>query len=40
MASDEQKARESGCDDFDTKPIELPRLLDKIDALLQPKAGS
>jgi two-component system, cell cycle response regulator DivK len=39
MASDEQKARESGCDDFDTKPIELPRLLDKIEALLQPKAG-
>ena len=40
MASDEQKARESGCDDFDTKPIELPRLLDKIGALLQPKTGS
>jgi len=39
MASDEQKARESGCDDFDTKPIELSRLLDKIGALLQPKAG-
>jgi CheY-like chemotaxis protein len=39
MASDEQKARESGCDDFDIKPIELPRLLDKIEALLQPKAG-
>jgi CheY-like chemotaxis protein len=39
MASDEQKARESGCDDFDTKPIELPRLLDKIEALLQAKAG-
>jgi two-component system, cell cycle response regulator DivK len=37
MASDEQKAREAGCDDFDTKPIELPRLLDKIHALLQPK---
>ncbi len=35
MASDEQKARESGCDDFDTKPIELPRLLEKIEALLQ-----
>jgi CheY-like chemotaxis protein len=34
MASDEQKAREAGCDDFDTKPIELPRLLDKIAALL------
>ena len=40
MASDEQKAREAGCDDFDTKPIELPRLLDKIQALLQPKAGA
>jgi CheY-like chemotaxis protein len=40
MASDEQKAREAGCDDFDTKPIELPRLLDKIQALLQPKAGT
>ena len=39
MASDEQKARESGCDDFDTKPIELPRLLYKINALLQPKTG-
>lgn len=30
MASDEEKAREAGCDDFDTKPIELPRLLEKI----------
>lgn len=40
MASDEQKAREAGCDDFDTKPIELPRLLAKMEALLQrmPKA--
>jgi CheY-like chemotaxis protein len=35
MASDEQKAREAGCDDFDTKPIELPRLLEKIVAHLQ-----
>jgi CheY-like chemotaxis protein len=35
MASDEQKSREAGCDDFDTKPIELPRLLGKIEALLQ-----
>ncbi len=34
MAADEQKARAAGCDDFDTKPIELPRLLDKIQALL------
>jgi len=36
MATDEQKAREAGCDDFDTKPIELPRLLGKIEALGQP----
>lgn len=35
MATDEQKAREAGCDDFDTKPIELPRLLEKIEAQLQ-----
>src|SRR6266436_5627877 len=35
MASDEQKAKEAGCDDFDTKPIELPRLLAKMKALLQ-----
>jgi len=34
MASDEQKAREAGCDDFDIKPIELPRLLAKIEAQL------
>ena len=30
MASDEQKAREAGCDDFDTKPIDLARLLEKM----------
>ena len=35
MASDRQKALEAGCDDYDTKPIELPRLLGKIDALLR-----
>jgi len=34
MASDEQKARAAGCDDFDTKPVELPRLLEKIQACL------
>jgi CheY-like chemotaxis protein len=34
MQGDEQKAREAGCDDFDTKPVELPRLLEKIQAQL------
>ena len=34
MTSDEQKAREAGCDDYDTKPIEMERLLGKIQALL------
>lgn len=34
MASDQEKAREAGCNDFDTKPVELPRLLEKIAALL------
>ena len=34
MAGDEQKALAAGCDDYDTKPIDLPRLLGKIEALL------
>jgi two-component system cell cycle response regulator DivK len=34
MASDEQKAREAGCDDFDTKPVDLARLLGKMERLL------
>jgi len=34
MAEDEKRARESGCDDYDTKPVELARLLGKIDVLL------
>jgi len=37
MANDRHKALEAGCDDYDTKPIELPRLLTKIEALLPPK---
>ena len=40
MASDEQKAREAGCDDFDTKPVELARLLEKIEAQLALRAAS
>jgi two-component system cell cycle response regulator DivK len=35
MANDRAKALAAGCDDYDTKPIELPRLLDKIESLLQ-----
>jgi CheY-like chemotaxis protein len=34
MAGDREKAIAAGCDDFDTKPIELTRLLGKIEALL------
>jgi two-component system cell cycle response regulator DivK len=34
MQGDEEKAREAGCNDYDTKPVELPRLLGKMEALL------
>ena len=34
MSSDRDKALDAGCDDYDTKPIELPRLLEKIETLL------
>lgn len=34
MAGDERRARDAGCDDFDTKPVELQRLLGKIERLL------
>jgi CheY-like chemotaxis protein len=34
MSSDRAKAMEAGCDDYDTKPVDLPRLLGKIEALL------
>jgi CheY-like chemotaxis protein len=34
MAGDRDRAIEAGCDDYDTKPIEFARLLDKIESLL------
>lgn len=34
MDSERQKALAAGCNDYDTKPIDLPRLLGKINALL------
>jgi two-component system, cell cycle response regulator DivK len=34
MATDRDKCLEAGCDDYDTKPVELGRLLEKIERLL------
>lgn len=39
MVGEREKALAAGCDDFDTKPVELPRLLEKIRALL-PKGNA
>jgi CheY-like chemotaxis protein len=37
MASDREKSIEAGCDEYQTKPVDLPRLLNKVDALLDRK---
>jgi len=39
MAGDREKAMEVGCEDYDTKPVEISRLLGKIAALLKETAG-
>jgi CheY-like chemotaxis protein len=39
MAGDRAHAIDAGCDEYDTKPIDLPRLLTKIEALLARSAG-
>lgn len=35
MSGDREQALAAGCDDYDTKPVEFPRLLEKIEALIQ-----
>ncbi len=40
MSGDREKAIEAGCDDYDTKPIELERLLGKMRALLDRNGGA
>jgi CheY-like chemotaxis protein len=39
LVEDRERATAAGCDDFDTKPVELPRLLEKINRLLDAKAA-
>jgi CheY-like chemotaxis protein len=40
METDRERALQAGCDDYDTKPVELPRLLEKINRLLGPTTGA
>ena len=39
MAGDREKAIEAGCDDYVTKPVDLPELLEKIGRVLKPDSG-
>ncbi len=38
ITGEREKALAAGCDEYDTKPVDLPRLLEKIDQLLEPTA--
>ena len=40
MAHDRERVLEAGCQDYDTKPVDLPRLLEKIEALLAAARGA
>ena len=40
MSGDREKSMAAGCDDFDTKPVDLARLLEKIEALLGRPGGA
>ena len=40
MAGDQEKALKAGCDEYDSKPVDFPRLLAKIEALLGGASGS
>jgi len=39
MSGDRERAMEAGCDDYDTKPVDLSRLLEKIDSLIRNAAS-
>ncbi len=40
MAGDREKALKAGCDEYDSKPVDFPRLLSKIEAVLSGALGS
>jgi CheY-like chemotaxis protein len=40
LTSDRQKTLDAGCDDYHTKPVELPRLLNQIEVLLQERTAA